>query len=62
MLEKKTRKKGIQIRGGHGTRGKRKGCQKSEKWKKRVSKSLLSELYIAIRSNVERVGNLRHVH
>ena len=29
MLEKKTRKKGIQIRGGRGTR---KGCQKREKW------------------------------
>ena len=37
MLEgKKTRKKGIQIRGGHGTRGMRKGCQKRKKWKKRV--------------------------
>ena len=29
--EKKTRKKGIQIRGGRGTR---KGCQKREKWEK----------------------------
>ena len=31
--KKKTRKKGIQIRGGRGTR---KGCQKREKWEKRV--------------------------
>ena len=34
---KKMRKKGIQIRGGRGTR---KGCQNREKWGERVSKSL----------------------
>ena len=34
LEEKKTRKKGIQIRGGRGTRGSRKGCQNREKWGK----------------------------
>ena len=35
MFEKKrTRKSGIQIKSGRGTRGSRKGCQNREKWGK----------------------------
>ena len=51
--EKKTRKKGIQIRGGRGTR---KGCQNGEKG---IEIAMIRIL--ARRSNVERVGNVKGI-
>ena len=61
--EKKTRKKGIQIRrGGRGTRETRKRCQKRDIFLIKCIQKLWSE-FLAKRSNVERVGNLRqHVY
>ena len=57
MLEKKkTRKKGIQIRGGRGTR---KGCQNAKNGKKGIEIAMIRIL--ARRSNVERVGNVKGI-
>ena len=61
---KKTGGKGIQIRGGRGTRGiYGKRVSKSGKIGKRDIQNRYDQSSIAMRSYLERVGNLRqHVH
>ena len=55
MLEKKqTGKKGIQIRGGRGTRGTRKGCQNRKNREKGYPNRYMIRV-LAMRSYLERV-------